>query len=131
MRTRLVLVRPWRTASAGGGCCSAAPADVCLDHGPVVQSGSGSVDEFTTTYRQLAAAIPAADIQVVSATNTAYLLPWAYRSARMRCGRFAALRLAMRATVPGAAIVDGLPVGDVATLGADGILAHLAVFRRG
>jgi len=105
------------------------PADVCLDHGPAVESASGSVDEFTTTYRQVAASVPAADIQVVSATNTAYLLPWAYRSARMRCGRFAALRLAMRATVPGAAIVDGLPVGDVETLGADGIIAYLDVAR--
>jgi hypothetical protein len=123
------LVRPWRDAHGGGGCCGGdLRGGVCLDH-PV---GHEHVDPAATpvpadvvaqTYRLLCAELTGTDVQIVSAGNVAYLLPASLRAARRHSAWGQALRHALRSTTAGAVVVDGVVVGDVETLGPQGVLA--------
>lgn len=127
--TRVVLVRPWTDAHAGSGCCSGdARHGVCLERHerePVDRD----VQAVGETFRRLRTELPDLDVQVVAASNTAYLLPTVYRFARARVGRLAALRQAARSTTAGAVLVDGQQIGHLEALGVDGVLqavrAHL------
>jgi hypothetical protein len=122
---RVVLVRPWVDAQAGGGCCSGdTRAAIALDH-PVcgVLGADAEAHLVGRTYRLLRERLPGVDVQVVSVSNTAYLVPSAYRAARRRSGRWQALRAATRATTAGAVLVDGERIGDVEELGPEGVLA--------
>ncbi len=121
---RIVLVRPWTDAHAGGGCCSADP-----HHGVTLErtaASRGHVDPVAAlvgeVYRRLRAAHPEADVQVVSPSNTAYLLPSTFRAVRRRSGVLTALREAARSTTAGAVLVDGVRLGDIEALGVDGVL---------
>ncbi len=74
-------------------------------------------------YTQLREELPEIDVQIVSASNTAYLLPTVLRSARRGDGLRAALSRANQATRPGSLLVDGTYAGDVVELGPDGVVA--------
>lgn len=122
---QVVLVRPWVDAQAGGGCCSGDTRDaIALDH-PVCGVPGADVEAHLVgrTYRLLRERLPEVDVQVVSVSNTAYLVPNAYRAARRRGGPLQAVRAATRATTAGAVLVDGERIGDVETLGPEGVLA--------
>jgi hypothetical protein len=100
---RVLLVRPWRDGSGGGGCCSVDPATL----GGVVPHGGH--DGRAGPYRLFRAELPPdVDVQIVEASNLVYLLPTVIRDARRR-GRswWGATRAALRATTPGAVVVDG------------------------
>jgi hypothetical protein len=126
----VLLVRPWRDARGGGGCCSGdLRGGVCRDH-PVghdaaVAGGAGPADPaevVAAAYRLLRAELPGIDVQIVSAGNVGYLIPAAFREARRHCTTTQALRHAVRSTTAGAVVVDGVVVGDVETLGPAGVL---------
>jgi hypothetical protein len=119
--TQVMLVRPWVDVRSGGGCCRGEPEGVCLDRARSthVPAEGGRLAE---AYRQLRAQLPDVDVQVVSASNVAYLLPAAFFAARRRLGTLAAIREASRATTAGAVLVDGIRVGHLDDLGVDGVL---------
>lgn len=131
--TRVVLVRPWSDAHAGAGCCSGDTRDAIALDAPVCRAPQHSVEVHTVgrAYRLLRDTLPEVDVQIVSAANTAYLLPATYRAARRRGGVLQALREAGRATTAGAVVVDGELVGDIADLGADGVLVAVRSRVRG
>lgn len=120
--THVVLVRPWADAHAGSGCCGGDPRHgVCIE-----RDGRDHADHETLAlgevFRTLRAVLPEVDVQVVAASNAAYLLPTVYRSVRTRTGWMSALRHAVQATSVGAVLVDGERVGDIRDLGPDGVL---------
>ncbi len=134
---RVVLVRPWTDAHAGDGCCSGDPR-----YGVVLEprlddsapAGHHHHDEQAVreppalvgeVYRRLRLEHPEVDVQVVGSSNTAYLLPSTFRAVRRRSGVLAALREANRATTAGAVLVEGERVGDIETLGVDGVLREV------
>ena len=120
--TKVVLVRPWTDARAGGGCCGGEVRDgICLEgtHAPV----RVDADLVGKTWRLLRRELPEVDVQVVDVGNSAYLLPTAFRAAHRRAGVLAGLRAAARATAAGAVLVDGERVGNIEELGADGVVA--------
>ncbi len=100
---RILLIRPWRDASCGGGCCSVDAATL----GGVVEPGDH--DHRTDVYRLLVAELPPeVDVQIVAANNLVYLLPTVIRDARSRGRSWAqAARAVLHATTPGAVVVDG------------------------
>jgi hypothetical protein len=118
---RVVVVRPWADPDAPTSCCGGQVRDaVCLDDDAAHRHRTGTGDAATPAvaqlYQRLRVTMPAADVQIVSSTNAAYLVPWAYRSARRRgVGVRAALMAAVGATRAGAVIVDGAVVGDLET----------------
>ena len=128
MTVRVVLVRRWVDAHSGGGCCGGdVRGAICLDH----RVGDDRDDRTATlasgqlpsVYRLLRQQAPEVDVQVVGADNIAYLLPASFLAARKRMGRLSALRHAVRSTTAGAVLVDGVVVGDVESLGPQGVLA--------
>lgn len=125
---RVVLVRPWTDHHGGAGCCSGDARDgVCFDgrvDGP--RSHSSEVELVAAAYRRLREEFPYADVQIVSVTNTAWLLPTVFRAVWRRAGLVAALREANRATTAGSVLVDGVRVGDVASLGPEGVVEAVA-----
>jgi hypothetical protein len=125
--TRVVLVRPWTDAHGGSGCCSGESRDgICFDgrvDGP--HEHDAEVGLVSQAYLRLRAELPDADVQLVSANNSAYLLPSVFRTVRRKRGLLAALRETNRATTAGAVLVDGERVGDVTALGADGVVAEV------
>lgn len=130
--TRVVLVRPWRSStSGGGGCCSVDAAGVRDEPRPEAHSGHhhghdrAEDDSLASTYRMLRARLPDIEVQVVTADNPGYLLPTTYRDARERLGPLAAIREAVRSTTAGAVLVDGRLVGQVDELGERGILREV------
>ncbi|CAN5764804.1 hypothetical protein BH24ACT8_BH24ACT8_10430 [soil metagenome] len=124
-RRRVVLVRPWVDAHAGAGCCSADTRDpIALEQrvcGPVEHAAETRVT--AACYRLLREQLPEVDVQLVSASNTAYLLPTTFAAARRRGGVVDALRECLRAPTAGAVLVDGERIGDVAQLGPGGVVA--------
>jgi hypothetical protein len=121
----VVLVRPWRDAHGGGGCCGGdVRGGICFEHrvGGTERDGAAP-DPVAAAYRLLHERLPGVDVQVVGADNVAFLLPAAFRDARRHTGRLAALRHALHSTTPGAVLVDGVVVGHVEALGAEGVLA--------
>lgn len=132
---RVVLVRPWVDAHGGDGCCSGDARDpIALEHRagePVEHAHHTRV--VARAYQLLRQELPEVDVQIVSSSNTAYLLPSVLRSARGNGGLRAALRRANRATRPGSLLVDGEYAGDVVDLGPAGVVAAVAerVGRRG
>lgn len=122
--TQIVLVRPWRDAATGGGCCSAGTDGVCLDR-PEAVHGASSDDVFAATYRLLRERLPEMDVQIVASSNTIFLVPTSYRAARRNHSRWPALRQAMRATTAGAVLIDGAVAGDVESLGPDAVLGKV------
>jgi hypothetical protein len=122
---RVVLVRPWTDAHGGAGCCGGDARDgVCFDgrvDGP--HERDSEVDLVALAYRRLREELPYADVQIVSVTNTAWLLPTVFRAVLRRRGLKAALRETNRATTAGSVLVDGVRVGHVAELGPDGVEA--------
>lgn len=122
--TRVLLVRPWRDAHGAGGCCSGdVRGGICFEHkvGEHEQHDL-SADVVAGTYRLLRRELPAVDVQIVSASNSAFLVPASFRDARRHTGTRAALRHALRSTTAGAVLVDGVIVGDVEQLGPAGVL---------
>jgi hypothetical protein len=119
----VVLVRPWASVHGGAGCCSGDARDgICFDgrvDGP--RHHDHEVDAVAATYLRLRAELPDVDVQIVSVNNSAYLLPRVFRAVRRRRGLLAAMRETNRATTAGSVLVDGERVGDVATLGPDGV----------
>ena len=127
MTTRVVLVRPWTDAHGGSGCCSGESRDgICFD-GRVDRphDHDAEVGLVSQAYLRLRAELPDADVQLVSANNSAYLLPSVFRTVRRKRGLLAALRETNRATTAGAVLVDGERVGDVTALGPDGVVAEV------
>lgn len=120
---RVLLIRPWTDAHGGAGCCSGTPRDsVALDQhvcGPVEHDHATRVT--AQAYRELRRELPEVDVQLVSAGNTAYLLPAALRAPGPDRWR-GAWRRVREATRPGALVVDGRYVGDVVELGAAGVV---------
>ena len=120
----VVLVRPWVDAHAGSGCCSGDARDgIGLEHrlgGPVEHPHATRV--LAQAYTRLRRDLPGIDVQVVSSSNTVYLVPTALRAARRGAGLRAALRRANRATRPGSLLVDGEYAGDVTDLGPGGVV---------
>lgn len=121
---QVVLVRPWRDAAAGGGCCSAGPESIGLDNTTHAGHRTGDVtgDVFAQTYRLLREQLPGVDIQMVSSNNSLYLLPASYRAARHHHGRLRSMRRAALSTTAGAVLVDGKVLGDVESLGPEAVL---------
>ena len=76
-------------------------------------------------YRRLRREHPDVDVQVVGSSNTAYLLPSTFRAVRRSRGVLGALREATRSTTAGSLLVDGIRVGDVETLGVEGVLREV------
>jgi hypothetical protein len=126
MTSRVVIVRPAGAGHSAGGCCSAGRAGIVDDdrasHRSPGPDRDRAAEQAGACYLALRAALPDVDVQLVSAGNTAYLLPALYREARASAGVLASLRFAVRAPRPGAVLVDGEPVGDVARLGPEGVL---------
>ncbi len=122
--THVVLVRPWADAQAGSGCCSGDTREAIALDAPVCRAHESPAEAqvLGSTYRLLRERLPDVDVQIVSVSNTAYLLPTTYRAARRRVGRARALREASRATTAGAVLVDGELIGDITDLGPDGVL---------
>ncbi len=117
--TQVVLIRPWADARAGGGCCSGEVREH-LAH-----------DVVGETYRALRAARPDLDVQVVGAGNTLWLAPTVFRSARRRGSAVATAALAAaRANRPGAVMVDGVTIGHLDDLGANGVVAAVSDHAR-
>lgn len=120
---QVILVRPWRSATISGGCCSAAPDSVALED--TVHTGHRTGDVFAETYRLLREQLPGVDVQMVSSENTVFLLPSSYKAARRTHGPMWALRRAVLSTTAGAVLVDGEVVGDVESLGPDAVLERV------
>lgn len=120
---QVVLVRPWRDAAAGGGCCSASPESIGLEN--TTHAGHRTGDVFAQTYRLLREQLPGVDVQMVSSNNSVYLLPTSYRAARRHHGRLRSMRRAALSTTAGAVLVDGEVVGDVESLGPEAVLAKV------
>jgi len=121
---RVVLIRPWTDAHAGGGCCGGDIRDgVCLDgrlgSDEAVDAEVGLVAQ---TYLRLQRDLPEVDVQIVGVHNSAYLLPSVFRALRAQHGALAALRGMNRATRAGAVLIDGECVGDLDELGMEGTL---------
>lgn len=144
---RVVLVRPWTDAHAGDGCCTGDPRyGVVLErhgdgpagherghshkpgHGPVHEhaTGHGGAALVGEAYRRLRAEHPEVDVQVVGSSNTAFLLPSTFGAVRRRHGVLRALREANRATTAGGVLIDGERIGDLETLGIEGVLGEIA-----
>lgn len=130
---QVILVRPWRSASISGGCCSAAPDSVALegrsgDRGTSHPTTSadracpGSMDPVAQTYRLLRSRIPGVDVQMTTADNTLFLLPATFRAARRKHGWWEAARQATRSTTAGAVIIDGDVAGDIEDMGPEAVL---------
>lgn len=112
---RVVIIRPW-TGGHTGGCCSGGVGSdpVALDRPVRTPAGHDpAVHRLGECYRLLHEELPEVDVQIVSANNTAYLLPHVYRRVRAGAGgrpatgRLAAARAAVQATRAGAVLVDG------------------------
>jgi hypothetical protein len=121
----VVLVRPWRDAHGGGGCCGGeVRGGICFEHRVGGNERDGATPEaVAAAYRLLHEHLPGVDVQIVGADNVAFLVPAAFRDARRHSGRLTALRHALHSTTPGAVLVDGAVVGDVEALGPEGVLA--------
>jgi hypothetical protein len=118
----VVLVRPWRDAHAGGGCCGGdVRGGICLDERVGGEPRHGT-DVVGAAYRLLRDRMPTLDVQIVGSDNFAYLVPWSWRAARRHTGVVSALRHAARSTTAGCVLVDGVLVGDLETLGPQGVL---------
>lgn len=73
-------------------------------------------------YTRLRRELPDVDVQIVSSSNTIYLVPSVLRAAGRGDGVRARLRRANQATRPGSLLVDGAYVGDVGDLGPGGVV---------
>lgn len=127
MTVKVVLVRPWTDAHGGSGCCGGDARDgICLDGG-IEDTGhhDAETELVAATYLRLKEVLPEADVQIVGAANTAYLLPSVFGAVRRRRGTWAALRESNRATTAGSVLVDGERVGDVLALGPDGVIEQV------
>lgn len=126
MTLSVVLVRPW-TDAHGAGCCGGDPRGGIGVERAVDAPGEHDAEAagVAAAYLQLREDLPGADVQIVSASNTAFLLPAVFRSVRRRRGVLAALREMNRATTAGSVLVDGERVGDVAELGAAGVVREV------
>ncbi len=127
MSVRVVLVRPWTDAHGGTGCCSGEARDgICFDSrvdGPLEHDAE--VELVAAAYLRLRDELPELDVQIVSANNTAFLLPSVFRTVRRRRGAVAALREMNRATTAGSVLVDGERVGSVLELGVEGVVTEV------
>ncbi|QZY28074.1 hypothetical protein [Nocardioides coralli] len=123
MPTRVVLVRPWADARGSSGCCAGDSRDPIAVAGrrqqPVEHDHATRV--LAAAYGRLRAELPGVDVQVVSASNTAWLVPAVLRAARGD-GLRATLRRTNQATRPGSLLVDGRYAGDLVELGPAGVV---------
>ncbi len=130
--TKVVLIRPWTDAHAGGGCCGGEVRDgVCLDgrlDRREAPSTGSEAELLAQTYLRLQDDLPDVDVQIVGVDNTVYLLPSVFRALRPQHGVLGALRRMNRATRAGGVLVDGESIGDLIDLGVQGTLD--AVRRR-
>lgn len=122
---RVVLVRPWTDARAGGGCCGGAPRDgIALDLHDHHRT-THDEDPVGRVYRGLRQTLPGLDVQVVDSGNTLWLLPATFQAVRRRAGLGAALSAVASATTAGAVLVDGERVSSVDD-GPEAVLAAVA-----
>ena len=121
--TQVVLVRAWADARAGGGCCGGEVSDPLGRAGDVPLATAVAAARLAETYRLLRRELPGADVQVVDARNTAWLLPATFRAVARRDGLRAAARAAVGATTAGSVLVDGRHVGLLEDLGPHGAVA--------
>jgi hypothetical protein len=123
-RHRVVLVRPWVDAHVGSGCCSGDPrGPIAVDPAhaaPVEHDAATRI--AAAAYRLLRERFPDLDVQIVSASNTVYLLPATYAASRRRGGVLSSVGDTLRAPTAGAVLVDGERVGDVVDLGPVGVV---------
>ena len=127
-RPSVVLVRPWADDDAETSCCGGRVRDaVCLgDDADHRHPATETTDPVADLYRRVRSAVPDADIQIVSSTNAAYLVPWSYRAARRQGrGAWRSLRQALDATRAAAVIVDGEVVGDIEADAPDRLVARV------
>ncbi len=110
---RVVLVRPWTQGRGGGGCCGGEVRDGITLDGDRTAPADGRRDPVGAVYLRLAQERPDLDVQVVDAGNP-WLTAWTFRAVRRRAGLRAALVAALRSGTPGAVLVDGVHVADVA-----------------
>lgn len=115
---RVVLVRPWTDGHGGGGCCGGEVRDgialdgsrlappVDHDHAPAPADVVGEV------WRAVRQALPAVDVQVVSAANP-WLTAHVLRAVRRHDGLVAGLRAAAGSSSAGSVLVDGRRVADL------------------
>lgn len=109
---RVLLVRQWDEQTSSSGCCGRA-GDVTTESPRDHESGHARacMEATGAAYRSLRAALPAADVVIVDPRNWAWLVPAVMRDARQRgLSRVDAVRQAVRATTPGALVVDGVVV---------------------
>lgn len=117
---RVVLVRPWTDGHGGGGCCGGEVRDgIALDGSrlaPSVDHGHGPApaDVVGEVWRAVRAALPAVDVQVVSAGNP-WLAAHVLRAVRRHDGLGAGLRAALGSSAAGSVLVDGRRVADLET----------------
>jgi hypothetical protein len=130
MAVQVVLVRPWTDGHGGAGCCGGdAGSGICLERREdEPRHHDDEVGLVAECYLRLREQVPGVDVQIVTASNTAYLLPRVFGSVLRRRGLRAALRETNRATTAGSLLVGGERVGDVTVLGVDGVVE--AVRRR-
>ena len=124
----MVLVRPWVDAHAGSGCCSGDTRDsIGLDQrvaGPIEHSHATRV--LGQAYIRLRQDLPDVEVQIVSSSNTVYLLPSVWRARRPGERLRDVLGRANRATRPGSLLVDGDYAGDITELGPRGVVAEVS-----
>jgi hypothetical protein len=127
MTVRVVLVRPWTDAHGGTGCCGGDARDGIGIEGRIdgPREHDAEVGAVAEAYLRLRAEVPEADVQVVGADNTAYLLPSVFRAVRRRRGTWAALKEANRATTGGSLLIDGDRVGDVQQMGIQAVVTEV------
>ncbi|NYG55009.1 hypothetical protein [Nocardioides perillae] len=119
---RVVLVRPWTDGHGGGGCCGGEVRDgIALDGSrlapapdPAHVHAPAPADVVGEVWRAVRAALPAVDVQVVSAGNP-WLAAHVLRAVRRHDGLGAGLRAALGSSAAGAVLVDGRRVADLET----------------
>lgn len=117
-------MRPWVEAHGGSGCCSGDTREAIglegRTHGATEHPYETRV--LARAYSRLRDELPDVDVQIVSSSNTAYLVPTVLRGVH-RHGLWEALRRTNAATRPGALLVDGDYAGDIVELGPSGVVA--------
>ncbi|MGH3519933.1 MAG: hypothetical protein ACRDQ7_21625 [Haloechinothrix sp.] len=116
---RVLLVGPWRSSAASGGCCGADVATLA-EHDHAEQDGVERYERVAAVevVRALRAVVDiSVDVELVDPRNTAFMLPAVYRDARRSgFGMRAAVTEAVRATTPWALVIDGKVVSRAGPL---------------
>lgn len=124
---RILLVRQWDAQTDASTCCGRL-GGVTTEFGRRggFAQERACMQSHGAVYRTLRSRFPDADVTVVDARNLVWLLPAVARDARRRgLSLPAALRQAVRATTPGAVVVDGVVAATETLPPADAVSAVL------